>query len=248
MSEHELKCWPEFFSAILTGEKTFELRKDDRQPPFRAGDVLWLREWRRLTVKPTTGEYTGRDLRVTVTYVLSGFGLEKDYVVMGFRLPAPAMDYGELVRKLNKACEPVEGSLSTLPSIQVNGVIVQGSVTVGVRVLRAAADAIEALVREKDAASHFAAQSTPLAKKLLDAEARADQLAAENERLAAEHTKVHEWNNTLVSHLMQARAALRLVEWDALPGFRCYWCKARQEGGHHADCPRQVALGEPGQP
>ena len=80
--EHELKCWPEFFSAILTGEKTFELRKDDRQPPFRAGDVLWLREWRR-----GDKEYTGRDLRLTVTYVLSGFGLERGYAVMGFQLP-----------------------------------------------------------------------------------------------------------------------------------------------------------------
>ena len=77
---HELKCWPEFYGALASGEKTFELRKDDRR--FRAGDVLWLREWRRLRVDPVEGEYTGREMRRTVTYVLSGMGLEPGYVCM----------------------------------------------------------------------------------------------------------------------------------------------------------------------
>jgi hypothetical protein len=93
MSEHELKCWPEFFAAILSGEKTFELRKDDRQPPFRVGDTLWLREWRR-----STQTYTGRELCVTVTYVLAGFGLEHGYAAMGFESSTVADLRAEVTR------------------------------------------------------------------------------------------------------------------------------------------------------
>ena len=77
---HELKVWSEFFGALLSGEKTFELRRDDRG--FHAGDVLWLREWNE-----RTKEYTGRDLRRKVTYLLGGWGLEKDYVCMALESP-----------------------------------------------------------------------------------------------------------------------------------------------------------------
>ena len=80
--EHELKCWPEFYTALVSGEKTFELRFDDRG--FRVGDVLWIREWRRLRIVDgkAEGEYTGREMRRTVSYLLGGFGLQKDFVCM----------------------------------------------------------------------------------------------------------------------------------------------------------------------
>jgi hypothetical protein len=79
---HELKCWPEFFRFIENGQKTFEIRKDDRG--FHVGDVLWLREWRRLRIVNglDEGEYTGREVRRVVTYVLSGWGLEQGYVCL----------------------------------------------------------------------------------------------------------------------------------------------------------------------
>lgn len=85
--EHELKCWPEFFRAIESNGKTFELRKDDRG--FHVGDVLWLREWRRLKVVDgvSEGEYTGREMRRCITYVLSGWGLEPGYVCMSLAQP-----------------------------------------------------------------------------------------------------------------------------------------------------------------
>lgn len=74
--EHELKCWPEFYRHLVSGEKTFEARKDDRG--FHAGDVLRLREWSK------EGGYTGREMRRTVTYVLGGLPyLQPGYVVMG---------------------------------------------------------------------------------------------------------------------------------------------------------------------
>jgi hypothetical protein len=77
---HELKTWPEFYERIISGEKTFEVRKDDRG--FRVGDVLRLREWRRLSIDPTYGSYTGRETLRPVTYVLSGWGLDLGYVCM----------------------------------------------------------------------------------------------------------------------------------------------------------------------
>lgn len=60
---HELKIWPEYFEAVKSGKKTFEIRKNDRN--FKEGDILVLKEF-----VPTEGEYTGRSIEVVVTYVL----------------------------------------------------------------------------------------------------------------------------------------------------------------------------------
>ncbi len=72
--EHELKCWPEYFTALVDGTKTFEYRRNDRG--FRVGDVLHLREWDSIT-----GHYTGREMRRHVTYVLPT-DISGDFVVM----------------------------------------------------------------------------------------------------------------------------------------------------------------------
>ena len=62
---HQLKCWPEFYQAILEGQKSHDLRRaDDRR--FRIGDVLCLREF-----DPRTERYTGREQKVKVTYITS---------------------------------------------------------------------------------------------------------------------------------------------------------------------------------
>lgn len=45
MSEHELKAVQPFFDAVWSGEKTCELRRDNRG--FQIGDVLQLREYDR---------------------------------------------------------------------------------------------------------------------------------------------------------------------------------------------------------
>lgn len=59
---HELKSQPQFFSEIKNGYKTHDLRLRDRD--YAVGDIVWLREW-----NPETGEYTGRELIRTITYI-----------------------------------------------------------------------------------------------------------------------------------------------------------------------------------
>ncbi len=74
MKEHELKCWPQFFEALLNGSKTFEIRVDDRGG-FLVDDELRLREW-----DPVTQTYTGRVTHRRVTYVSDW--MQKDGVVV----------------------------------------------------------------------------------------------------------------------------------------------------------------------
>jgi hypothetical protein len=75
-ANHELKTWMEYFAPIVTGQKTFEYRFNDRG--FMVGDLLLLREY-----NPHTEEYTGRAIYVRVDYILDDCpGLKGGYVVM----------------------------------------------------------------------------------------------------------------------------------------------------------------------
>lgn len=77
--EHELKCWREYFTAIWSREKSFEIRKNDRN--FQIGDVLRLREW-----SPVEQRYTGANLTREVVYITTfPDGLRDGYVCMGLR-------------------------------------------------------------------------------------------------------------------------------------------------------------------
>lgn len=77
MTTHDLKTWPEFFQPVKRGEKTFELRFDDRG--YRAGDFLRLKEY-----LPTENRYTGDEITVQVPYLVAGpaFGLAAGHVCM----------------------------------------------------------------------------------------------------------------------------------------------------------------------
>lgn len=50
---HHLKTWVEFFNAVACGEKTWEVRKNDRN--YSTGDIVVLQEYSR-----EWGHYTGR--------------------------------------------------------------------------------------------------------------------------------------------------------------------------------------------
>jgi len=72
----DLKCVNPYFQDVLEGRKTFEVRWNDRN--YQRGDILILREYDR------EKGYSGRDVYVTVEYVLKEFeGLKEGYVVLG---------------------------------------------------------------------------------------------------------------------------------------------------------------------
>ncbi len=56
------KVWPQYYEAILSGKKKYELRLNDFL--VEEEDVLVLEEW-----NPQTKQYTGRKLEKKVTYV-----------------------------------------------------------------------------------------------------------------------------------------------------------------------------------
>jgi len=83
MTEHDLKCWPEHYDATERGEKTLELRIDDRN--YQTGDVLFLRRY-----EPMADAYTGASMRVRVTHtVRGGPWLCPGYVAMSVRPLTP---------------------------------------------------------------------------------------------------------------------------------------------------------------
>lgn len=60
--KHFLKILPEYFNEVQKGNKTFELRKDDRD--YQVGDYIILQEFEN-------GAYTGRECgSYKITYIL----------------------------------------------------------------------------------------------------------------------------------------------------------------------------------
>lgn len=74
---HKLKTWPSYFQRVWTGEKTFEVRLDDRG--YQKGDGVVLREWDR-TVECSCGhgdhadicaKYSGRTITARIGHVMA---------------------------------------------------------------------------------------------------------------------------------------------------------------------------------
>lgn len=84
--EHWLKCWPNYYDAVASGEKPFEVRKDDRG--FQRGDVIILQRTDPERLYEVEYDLHGkpyRELRRRITWILTGgqFGIEPGYVVLG---------------------------------------------------------------------------------------------------------------------------------------------------------------------
>ena len=75
---HDLKIKPEYFEAVLLGEKHFELRKDDRG--YKVGDYIRLHEYK-------DGEETGLCSRpLLIRFILRDcpqYGLMDGYCILG---------------------------------------------------------------------------------------------------------------------------------------------------------------------
>ncbi|WP_212784762.1 DUF3850 domain-containing protein, partial [Acinetobacter baumannii] len=83
---HNLKTDPEVFQAVVDGRKTFEIRFNDRD--FKVGDELILLETIHSGEQMKQGMpllYSGNELRKTISYVLSGYGLQEGWVILGIK-------------------------------------------------------------------------------------------------------------------------------------------------------------------
>lgn len=89
--EHTLKTRAQYWDAVAAGEKTFEVRRDDRG--FQKGDILLLArldEERSLSfTRDSNGGLSSYarhalTIRARVSWILTGgqFGIEPGYVVM----------------------------------------------------------------------------------------------------------------------------------------------------------------------
>lgn len=101
MAEHELKVATAYFDALASGEKNFEVRRDDRG--FQRGDVLVLRRYGK-SFSSAIGAFQylrgtsncmaseADTVRRRITYVLTGgqFGIEPGFVVLGLAAEPPA--------------------------------------------------------------------------------------------------------------------------------------------------------------
>jgi len=82
---HELKTHIAPFGAVLSGDKKFEFRRNDRG--FRLGDRLLLRE-----LNHNREDYTGREIMCFVTYIILGdgdepsFGVPSGFCVMSIQI------------------------------------------------------------------------------------------------------------------------------------------------------------------
>lgn len=72
---HELKILPEYFTAVVSGIKRFEIRKNDRG--YNVGDILRLNEYEN-------GKYTGNVHVVEITYI-TDYVQQDNFVVLGIK-------------------------------------------------------------------------------------------------------------------------------------------------------------------
>lgn len=74
MVTHELKIRTEYFSRIITGQKTFEIRKNDRN--YQVNDLLYLKEY-----QDNIG-YSNITCVVKIVYIET-YAQQEGYVVLG---------------------------------------------------------------------------------------------------------------------------------------------------------------------
>lgn len=80
MKTHFIKLNIEFCDAVLSGEKSFEIRKNDRG--YQKGDHI------KFNPVNQYGLWVGHDIEgreYKITYVLNDWGLEKGYVALGIK-------------------------------------------------------------------------------------------------------------------------------------------------------------------
>lgn len=78
-----MKTWPEQFQAQIDGDIDFQIRLNDRM--FNRGDILRQCEYIPEPNKPHQGEFTGREIKREIVFVINGYGLQPGYVALQLR-------------------------------------------------------------------------------------------------------------------------------------------------------------------
>lgn len=76
--KHELKTQPEYFQSTWVGDKTFEIRFNDRN--YKERDEIVLQEW----IPPDMG-FTGREIEGFIRYMTS-FEQKEGWVVFSIEV------------------------------------------------------------------------------------------------------------------------------------------------------------------
>ena len=82
------KILPEFYREVASGNKAFEIRKDEDD--VQVGDLITLREW-------DGKRYTGCSVLAKVSYVLRDaeeYGLMSGYCIIGLRNISMSLEIG----------------------------------------------------------------------------------------------------------------------------------------------------------
>lgn len=111
---HELKIKPEYFAAVVSVDKTFEI-SNNAVRNFKVGDTLLLWEW--------DGGFTGQTAERTVSYI-TDFEQKPGYVVLGLankREQELAEQLADATRQCGVMAEPLREAISVLSSINHGG-------------------------------------------------------------------------------------------------------------------------------
>lgn len=88
---HNLKIHPEYFRAVKSGDKRFEVRKEDGRN-FQVGDILILNEY-----NTETDTYTGKKVQARITYIIN----DSEYCQLNYEILS-INTLAEWIRHYNK--------------------------------------------------------------------------------------------------------------------------------------------------
>ena len=83
MKTHEIKLNINFCEDVLSGEKNFEIRKNDRG--YQKGDHIKFIPVEMKGGVPLRRHSAIENKKYIITYVLSGWGLQPDFVAFGIK-------------------------------------------------------------------------------------------------------------------------------------------------------------------
>ena len=80
MRVHNLKILNDFADAVVMGDKTFEIRENDRG--YQKGDYI---KFQAIDKGGTPNQHYINEKLYLITFVMNGWGIKNGYVVLGIK-------------------------------------------------------------------------------------------------------------------------------------------------------------------